>query len=136
MKLNKKAEGGFTESIVAVIAVVITLTAFLSFLAVSLSHNDTTEPKGIPGDLFHDVRIVNGNIDADIEHRMISVKELNGYEGMKVVLSISDGIYDSEVTVSVGYFDSETIHSWVGTITVRTDDGRSVPVNYVTAVWL
>jgi len=136
MRMNKKAEGGFMESIVAAIAVVITLTAFLSFLAVSLSSTAATEVKGIPQDLLRDVTIVNGEIEADIEEKMVAVKELNGYEGIRVILSVSDGIYDSELTVSVGKFDSDRIHSQTGTTMVRTDDGRNVPVNYVMAVWL
>jgi hypothetical protein len=135
MMLSKKAEGGFMESIVAVIAVVITLTAFLSFLAVSLSHNDAIERDIMPADLLNDVRIVNGTIETDIEQKMIVASELNGYQGMRVILSVADGTYDSSLTVNVGSFDSDIIRSRSGTFIVKSNDGRSVPVNFVMAVW-
>ena len=134
MKLNKKAEGGFMEAVLAVMAVVITLTAFLSFLSISLSDDHEAETE-ISLNILDDVRIVDGNIEADIEDKMNETVERYGYGGMKVVLSISNGIYDSSLTIGVGEFDSDVAASKNGTVTVRTDDGRTVPVSYSMAVF-
>ena len=122
------------ESVLAVMVVVISLTAFLSFLALSMSVTPDKETE-IPLDFLDDVRMIGGNIEADIEEEMAIMTERYGYLGMRVRLSISDGIYDSSVTVKVGTFDSDVITTKQGTITVRTDDGRSVPVMYTVAVW-
>ncbi|MDR0334904.1 MAG: hypothetical protein LBH69_03360 [Methanomassiliicoccaceae archaeon] len=134
MNINKRGEGGFMESMIAVMIVVISLTAFLSFLAFSLSH-DTEKATEVPTEFLSGVRIANGNIEADIEDRMIAAAELHGFIGMRVTLSAVDGIYDSKLTLDVGHQDSDVIHTKGGTIVVRTDDGRSVPVNYSVAVW-
>jgi hypothetical protein len=132
MRLDGKGEGGFMESILAVMIIVITLTAFLSFLAFSTSHHHEREPV-VPTDMLDDVRIVNGKIDADIEAAMIDIIERYGYRGMRVTLTSE--IYGSSLTVNVGTNDSETILSKNGTIIIRSDDGRSVPVSYSVAVW-
>ena len=134
MRLNRKGEGGFMESVLAVMVVVISLTAFLSFLALSVSQDHDGDPF-IPNDLLDDVRIVGGCIEADLEDRMYCVIERYGYDGMKIILEISDGIYHSSLTQSAGSCDSDRIFSKNGLISVRTDDGRSVPVRYSVAVW-
>jgi len=134
MRLNRKGEGGFMGSVLAMMIVVISLTAFLSFLAFSTSQENDRGTE-IPADLLNDVYIVSGKIDADLEGRMCYVIERYGYEGMKVILEISDGIYDSSLTVSVGSCDTDRIFSKCGVITVMTDDGRCVPVRYTMAVW-
>jgi uncharacterized membrane protein len=133
MKLGRRGEGGFMESILAMMVIVITLTVFLSFLAFSTSphHEKGTE---IPADIFDDVRIVNGNIEADIGEMMTDTIERYGYRGMRVILTAT-GMYDSSITLNAGTNDSDNIFSKNGTIIVRSDDGRSVPVNYSVAVW-
>jgi hypothetical protein len=134
MKLNKKAEGGFMESVLAVMAVVITLTAFLSFLSLSLSDEHEAETD-IPANILDNVRIVDGSIEADIEGKMNETVERYGYGGMKVILSISNSIYNTSLTVGVGSFDTDVVMSKNGTMTVETNDGRTVPVNYSMAVF-
>ena len=135
MKLNSKGEGGFMESMIAVMIVVISLTAFLSFLAFSLSQDNAEERNDMPLELLNDVRIVNGKIEADIEDRMDAAVRMYGFEGMRIILSAADSRYDTQLTLNAGYQDSDTIRSKGGVIVVRTDDGRSVPVNYTMAVW-
>jgi len=121
------------ESMAALIIVVISLTAFISFLAFSMSHDNAADNE-IPVNILNDVRIVNGEIEAPIEEKMIVSAETNGYAGMRVILSAS-GIYESSKTLNVGSQDSDVIGTRTGTIIVRADDGRSVPVNYTMAVW-
>ena len=121
------------ESMAALMIVIISLTAFLSFLAFSMSHENAMNNE-IPLNILNDVRIVNGEIEADIEEKMLVSAETNGYAGMRVILS-AGGIYDSKLTLNVGCQDSDVIDTRTGTIIVRTDDGRSVPVNYTVAVW-
>ena len=123
------------SAMLAVLVVVISLTAFLSFLALSLSYEHEHEPD-VPLDVLGYVRIVDGNIEADIEEKMNEIIERYGYEGMTVILSIYDGIYDSSLTVRVGMFFSDNVLCENGTFTVKANDGRSVPVNYSVAVFL
>ena len=134
MRLNSRGEGGFTESMVAVMIVVISLTAFVSFLAFSLSPG-AERTADVPTDFLNFVHIVNGNIEADIEDRMIASAELYGFAGMRVDLSAADGTYDSVLTLNVGHQDTDVIHTKGGTIVVKDGNGRSVPVNYSVAVW-
>ncbi|MDR0778881.1 MAG: hypothetical protein LBE48_05555 [Methanomassiliicoccaceae archaeon] len=134
MRLNRRGEGGFIESVIAVMAIIITLTVFLSFLAFSTSQYDERE-KEMPMSILDDVKIISGNIEADIEGTMDEIIGRYGYTGMRVILSAAS-IYDSSVTFSAGKNDSDKIISKNGTIIVRSDDGRSVPVNYSMAVWL
>lgn len=121
------------ESMIAVMAVIISLTAFLSFLSFSVSH---VPEKGtdVPTDMLDGVRIVNGGLEADIEEEMNGMLERYGYTGMRVILSLagSDG---QSLTVNVGSNDSDNIISKGGTVVIRSDEGRSVPVNYMVAVW-
>jgi len=135
MRPNGKGEGGFMESMLAVMIVVISLTAFLSFLAFSTSHEHEKEAD-IPADILNGVRIAGGNIEADIEDGMTSTIARYGYKGMKVILSTADPLFDSSLTITEGSCDSDVIRSRGGTIIVRSDEGRSVPVNYSMAVWL
>ncbi|MDR2865941.1 MAG: hypothetical protein LBV13_00825 [Methanomassiliicoccaceae archaeon] len=134
MKMNSRGEGGLTESVLAVMIVIISLTAFLSFLAFSMSE-DQERGKEVPLDFLDDVQIINGAIEADIEEKMEELIRIYGFIGMCVILSTS-GIYDSEVKITTGSTDSDTIISAGGAIAVRSDDGRSVPVNYSVAVWI
>jgi len=122
------------ESMAAVMIVVISLTAFLSFLAFSLSQ-ETEKGTDVPTDFLNDVRIANGNIEANIEDRMTASMERHGFAGMRVTLSAADGIYDSALTLNVGVQDTDVIHTKGGTIVVKDDGGRSVPVRYSVAVW-
>jgi hypothetical protein len=135
MDLNKRGEGGFMESMVAVMIVVLSLTAFLSFLAFSLSEDTGAERDVMPLDILNDVRIVDGNVEADIEDKMNTAVRMYGLVGMRVILSADDGIYDSKLTVNAGSQDSDNIRTETGTIIVKADTGRYVPVNYLMAVW-
>ncbi|MCL2608162.1 MAG: hypothetical protein FWD92_06395 [Methanomassiliicoccaceae archaeon] len=135
MDLSKKGEGGFMESMVAVMIVVISLTAFLSFLSFSTSVQVEKEAD-IPLDLLDNVCIINGQIEADVEQRMIEITERYGYKGMYLRLSTAGAMYDSELIISVGTCDHGIIRSKGGTIIAGSDGGRSVPVNYSMAVWI
>ena len=133
MKLGIKGEGGFTESILAMMVVIISLTAFLSFLAFSLPDEMENDPE-IPLDVLSDVRIIKGNIEADIEEKMREAIERYGFRGMRINLSVHV-IYESQLTMSAGSFDSDVILSKSGTLIAGSDDGRSVPVRWSMAVW-
>ena len=122
-------------AMLAVIVVVISLTAFLSFLALSLSYEHEHEPD-VPLDVLGYVRIVDGKIEADIEEKMNETIERYGYEGMTVILVIDDGIYDSSLIVRIGTFFSDNVLCETGTFIVKADNGRSVPVGYSVAVIL
>ena len=122
------------ESMMAVMIIIITLTAFISLLAFSTSHHSERDI-GIPSNIFDDVCIVDGNIEAPVEERMKDTAERYGYQGMTVILTSADPFYDSEMTITVGSSDTDRIWSASGTMIVGTDDGRSVPVNYSVAVW-
>jgi len=135
MDLNKKGEGGFPESVAAVMIVVISLTAFLSLLSFSVSIQIEKEAD-IPLDMLNPVCIVNGCIEADVEQCMTEMMERYGYLGMRLTLSAAGAMYDSELIVSVGTRDHGDIRSKGGTIIVSSDGGRSVPVNYSVAVWI
>ena len=135
MKINSKGEGGFMESMAAVAVVVISLTAFLSFLAFSVSHDTEEKENELPLYILDDVRIANGDIEADIEDKMNTAIERYGYTGMRVTLTADDGTICSAVTLNAGHQDSDVIRSRTGTIIIAADNGRSVPVNYAMAVW-
>ncbi|MCL2712458.1 MAG: hypothetical protein FWD37_04205 [Methanomassiliicoccaceae archaeon] len=134
MKLNKKGEGGFMESIVAVMVIVISLTAFLSFLAFSTSQSLEKEAD-VPTELLSGISIVNGSIETDAKEKIMNIMERNSYRGVRFTLSL-DGIYDDSVIFSAGTFDSDVIISRTGSLIAPSDDGRHVPVRYSLAVWL
>ena len=134
MHFNKKGEGGFMEAMVAVMIVIISLTAFLSFLVHSSSQSSDDE-KELPLNVLDGVSVAGGKIVADIEDDMAMAMERYGYIGMRIEISSADSILDSKVVVNAGYQDSDIIRSKCGTIIVKADDGRSVPLNYVMAVW-
>jgi len=134
MRRGNKGEGGFIESMMAVLVVIVALTAFLSLLAHSTSYDDEKDIS-IPVNMFNDIRIVNGNIEAPLEDRMNDLTERFGYRGITVMLSTADPLYDSAIMITVGSSDAERIWSKSGTLIAGTDDGRSVPVKYSMAVW-
>jgi hypothetical protein len=134
MKLNRKGEGGFMESIIAVMVIVISLTAFLSFLAFSVSHEVEREPD-VPTEVIGGVRIVSGMIETDAEGNIVGMIERGRYQGMRLTLSVN-GIYNDRVTLSAGSFDSDNIVSRTGSVIAETDGGRRVPVQYSLAVWI
>ena len=118
----------------AVMVVIIALTVFLSLLAHSTSYDDGKDIS-IPANMFNDVRLVGGNIEAPLEDRMNELVERYGYIGITVMLSTADPLYDSEITMTVGSSFADRIWSESGTLIVVTDDGRSVPVKYSMVVW-
>lgn len=115
--------------------VVISLTAFLSFLSFTTSFHAEKEAD-IPLDMLDSVYIVNGCMEADVERRMADMTERYGWKGMRLILSAAGPMYDSELTVSVGACDAGPVISKGGTVIVPSDGGRSVPVNYSAAVWI
>ena len=122
------------ESIVAVMVIVISLTAFLSFLAFSTTQEIEKEAD-VPLEILDGIRIVNGSIETDAEERMIIIVERGNYLGIRLTLTMS-GIYNDSVILNVGAFDTDVIISRSGSFIASSDDGRSVPIRYSLAVWI
>jgi len=129
--MNNKGIGGFMEAMMAMMAITITLTAFMGLLAYV---HAIPEEKEIDTSFLNDITIENG--------------KMNGFDGSKAITAASiidaTGIYVSIETIGPALKDSYEFRygtqsprtsSEDGTITIASDDGRTVLAHYEVVIW-
>ena len=129
MRKNRRAEGGFMESMAAVMVVCIALTLFMALLPSVLKDDGGGET--IPPDILNGVSVADGGImfEGGAEHTAKGF----GYGSMtlKVIVTGTPDVYD----VTVGTPGGDDMMHRSGTTMMRVD-GRLMSVGYEMAVWM
>jgi len=128
MRLNKKGEGGFMESIVVMMVVIVALTAFLAILPSAF--NDDKDQDTIPTGFLNGISIEDSEIccSTDIEKTMRD----GGFSAMRLVI-ITIGI-DGTYELFFGERNSDDMTYTSGTILIDAG-GRKINAEYNLAVW-
>lgn len=131
MKNDRKAIGGFMESMVAVMAVTVALTVFIGMFAyVQFNENQ------IDADDYRfaeKLYLENGKITGDVREDLIYLAETNGYS--MVELKVSAVGTDLEFYDSFGETKTENVRTQEGTFTLNSDDGRKLVAKYEVVMW-
>jgi len=128
MKLNCRGEGGFMESVVVMMIVIISLTAFLAILPSAF--NNDKEGETIPTEFLGDISIEDSKIccGTDIEKTMKD----SGFSSFRLMVKTIGigGTYE----LSSGERNSDDMMYTSGTILVDFE-GRTINAEYELAAW-
>ena len=129
--MDRKGIGGFMEAMMAMMAVTITLTAFMGILAYADISTDGTD---IDTSFLDGLRIMDGKIYGINEDAIISSISTYDVSGIQVNIdTIGDILYDS---LKIRYGTETSMNRFKeGTVTLDSDDGRRVLAHYEVVVW-
>lgn len=127
MKMNRKAEGSFAETMIAMMVVTIALTAFMGVFAYSCCHNDGPDTR-ISTDFVKDLRIEGGEIVGVDQSYIDDECTRKGYASMVITVETAGSVNHCSLRIGTG---SDSDYSFVrGTIDLPCDDGTVVIANY------
>jgi hypothetical protein len=132
MRMGKNAEGGFMEAIAAMMVVTVALSMFLGVIATAGSQEQSIPE--IRTDYLDKLSVSDGAVVGDVSYDMEMQMDFAGFSCIRLRAHVAGGgeVYERTAgTPSEGDVLCET-----GSILLKDDKGRSVPVVYEVAVWL
>lgn len=129
MRFDKKGDIGFPEAMMSVMIVTVVLTLFLG--AFVLNSNNSSDDLTFNEEIINDFSIecselkYNGDTEAYVQK--------NGYTGVSILCTVPGEFIDCDLTVSCGTLDG-SMFSDRYLVTIKADDGRSIPVLFEVAV--
>ena len=130
--MGKNAEGGFMEAIAAMMIVTVALSMFLGVIATAGSQEQSIPE--IRTDYLDKLSVSDGAVVGDVSYDMEMQMDFAGFSCIRLRAHVAGGgeVYERTAgTPSEGDVLCET-----GSILLKDDKGRSVPVVYEVAVWL
>jgi len=132
MRMGKNAEGGFMEAVAAMMVVTVALSVFLGALAVAGSQEQAVPD--ICTDYLKNLSVSDGAVVGEVTYEMEAQKDFAGLSCIRLRAHVAGG---SEVYERTAGSPTEgDVLCETGSILLRDDRGRSVPVVYEVAVWL
>ena len=126
MRMDRKAEGSFAETMMAMMIVTVALTVFMTVFAYSLNTEDREQP--ISTDFTHSLRYEDGEIIGIDESYVEEECTRRGYSSMVIRIEIAGSM--NSASLLLGSL-SESDFSFVrGTVCIPCDDGTTVAANY------
>ncbi len=127
MRMDRKAEGSFAETMMAMMVVTIALTMFLTMFVHSQQTSAEWDPD-ISTDFADGLRLENGEITGIDASYLEDECTRKGFSSMVVIISTAGP--GEPVTLRLGE-PSETEYTYVSGMTViPCDDGTAVPATY------
>ena len=127
MKMDRKAEGSFAETMIAMMVVTIALAAFMGLFAYSSAHADGPDTR-ISTDFVKDLRIEDGNIVGVDQSYIDDECTRKGFSGMVITIETAGSVNHCVLRLGSG---TDSDFSFVkGTVTIPCDDGTTVIANY------
>lgn len=126
MRMNRKAEGSFAETMMAMMVVTIALAAFMGVFAYSL-HTQESEVR-ISTDFVKDLRIENGEIVGVDQSYIDDECTRRGYSAMVITVDTAGSINGYHLRVGQG--NGHDFTSVSGTLDLECDDGSVVLARY------
>lgn len=126
MRMDRKAEGSFAETMMAMMIVTVALTVFMTVFAYSLNTEDREQP--ISTDFTHSLRYEDGEIVGIDESYVEEECTRRGYSSMVIRIEIAGSMNSASLLLGS---PSESDFSFVrGTVCIPCDDGTTVAANY------
>jgi len=132
MRLDKKGNLGFPEAIMAAMIVTLSLTLYMGLLVIDAA-NDNQADAHIDHRMFGDLSLRDGEIEGDIESRLVSEMERHGYRGISVLCEVPGDLGFEDRRIVVGSMDG-VISSERFVLPMSSADGRTVPAVIEVAV--
>ena len=127
MKMDRKAEGSFAETMIAMMVVTIALAAFMGLFAYSSAHADGPDTR-ISTDFVKDLRIEDGSIVGVDQSYIDEECTRKGFSGMVITIETAGSVNHCTLRLGSG---ADSDFSFVkGTATIPCDDGTTVIANY------
>ena len=127
MRMNRKAEGSFAETMIAMMVVTIALTAFMGLFAYSCCHDGGPDVR-ISTDFVKDLRIEDGRIVGVDQSYIDDECTRKGYSSMVITVETAGNVNHCSLRIGTG---SATDYCFVrGTVDLPCDDGTVVIANY------
>ena len=126
MRMDKRAEGSFAETMMAMMVVTIALTVFMAVFAYSLSSED--EESRISTDFTDSLYVEDGQIKGLDESYIQEECVRKGYSSMVIRVETA-GEYN-HASLSLGESCDSDFSYMKGTVSLPCDDGTTVLANY------
>ena len=127
MRMNRRAEGSFAETMIAMMVVTIALTAFMGLFAYSCCHTDGSDVR-ISTDFVKDLRIEDGRIVGVDQSYIDDECTRKGYSAMVITVETAGDLNRCSLRLGEG---ADSDYSFVrGTINIPCDDGTTVIASY------
>ncbi len=126
MRMDRKAEGSFAETMVAMMVVTIALTVFMTVFAYSLQSDDREQP--ISTDFTESLRIVDGDIVGIDESYVDEECTRRGYSSMVITIETAGDFNHASLLLGN---PSDSDFTYVSGMTeIPCDDGSVVAARY------
>ena len=127
MKMDRKAEGSFAETMIAMMVVTIALAAFMGLFAYSCSHAEGPDTR-ISTDFVKDLRIENGEIVGVDQSYIDDECTRKGYSSMVITIETAGDLNRCGLRLGEG---TDSDFSFVrGTVDIPCDDGTVILASY------
>jgi len=132
MRMRKNAEGGFMEAVAAMMVVTVALSLFLGVLGnADLSEQRTPD---IRTDYIGMLSVSDGIVVGDVSAEMEIQKDFAGFSCIRLRAHVAGETHVYELTAGTPT-DGDVLCE-TGSMLLKDDMGRRVPVIYEVAVWL
>ena len=129
---DRKGVGGFMEAMVAMMIVLIAVTAFIGLFA----YHQLPENSGVSIDTSYlEFSIEDGTITGDITEEMQETRIKYDLKGIRVDIKPVGNLFKCTKRFTCGSTDSENIISEKGTLRLSGNDGSSVLATYEVVYW-
>ena len=126
MRMDKRAEGSFAETMMAMMVVTVALTVFMSVFAYSLSTDDGEQR--ISTDFLDSLRVEDGEITGVDESYVQEECVRKGYASMVIRIETAGDI--NKASLSLGESSDSDFTFVRGTAAIPCDDGTTVLASY------
>ncbi len=126
MRMDKRAEGSFAETMMAMMVVTVALTVFMSVFAYSLSTDE--EEQRISTDFLDSLRVEDGEITGIDESYVQEECVRKGYTSMVIRIETAGDI--NKASLSLGGSSDSDFTFVRGTTSIPCDDGTTVLASY------
>ena len=126
MRMDKRAEGSFAETMMAMMVVTVALTVFMSVFAYSLSTDDGEQR--ISTDFLDSLRVEDGEITGADESYVQEECVRKGYTSMVIRIETAGDI--NRASLSLGESSDSDFTFVRGTAAIPCDDGTTVLASY------
>jgi len=130
---NDKRGSGMLESMVAMMVVIIALTAFMGMFCYYQMNDEYANENDF--EFVKKLEIRDGKITGDVQEDLAYLVESNCYSKVELKVNVVGDVNCSEFTDSFGEIVTDNVDSFKGTFNIASDDGRSLLANYEVIIW-
>lgn len=130
---NDNKGSGMLQSMVAMMVVIVALTAFIGVLC--YIQTDDTDVHEEDFEFVKELVIIDGEIVGDVEDDLAYLRDSNGYARTELRVDVVGNVNYSHFEQHYGEEMTNNVDSYKGTFNIASDDGRSLLANYEVVIW-